>query len=65
MSQIMGRARPPRWTAEERAREERVRAIRSRHNQEKTPEQRLEETLRVSRLVGELRDGGRSYTSAS
>jgi hypothetical protein len=42
------------WTPEERAREERVTAIRSREDQAKRPEQRLEETLRLSRLVAEL-----------
>jgi hypothetical protein len=45
------------WTAAERAREERVRAIRARQDREKTPEDRLEETLRLSRLMSELRQG--------
>ena len=57
MARTVARARPPHWTPEERAREARVRAIRSRQDQQKTPEQRLEETLRVSRLIGELREG--------
>jgi hypothetical protein len=50
-------ARPARWTPEERAREERARALRARQDQQKSPAERLEETLRLSRLIGELRDG--------
>jgi hypothetical protein len=46
-----------RWTAEERAREKRAHAARSQDDQEKGPEERLEETLRLSRLVAELRQG--------
>jgi hypothetical protein len=45
------------WTVAERAREERVRAIRARQDRAKTPEDRLEETLRLSRLMSELRQG--------
>jgi hypothetical protein len=45
------------WTAAERAREERVSAIRARQDREQTPEDRLEETLRLSRLMSELRQG--------
>jgi len=45
------------WTVAERAREERVRAIRRRQDRAKTPEDRLEETLRLSRLMSELRQG--------
>jgi hypothetical protein len=45
------------WTVAERAREERVRAIRGRQDRAKTPEDRLEETLRLSRLMSELRQG--------
>jgi hypothetical protein len=45
------------WTPEERAREERARAIRSREDHAKRPEERLEETLRLSRLVAELQQG--------
>jgi hypothetical protein len=45
------------WTPEEQAREERSRAIRARRDREKTPEDRLEETLRLSRLVSELQQG--------
>jgi hypothetical protein len=45
------------WTAAERAREERVSAIRARQDHEQTPEDRLEETLRLSRLMSELRQG--------
>jgi hypothetical protein len=49
--------RPSEWTPEEREREERVREIRARQSREQTPEERLEETLRVSRLISELREG--------
>jgi hypothetical protein len=47
------------WTPEERAREERALAIRSREDRAKRPEERLEETLRLSRLVAELQQGAR------
>lgn len=46
-----------RWTAEERAREERAQAVRSEEDRAKRPEERLEETLRLSRLVAELQQG--------
>jgi hypothetical protein len=49
--------RPVEWTLEEREREERVRALRSREDHGRSPEQLLEETLRVSRLISELRQG--------
>jgi hypothetical protein len=45
------------WTPGEQAREERARAIRTRQDREKTPEDRLEETLRLSRLMSELQQG--------
>jgi hypothetical protein len=45
------------WTPEERAREERARTIRARRDREKAPEERLEETLRLSRLMSELQQG--------
>jgi hypothetical protein len=45
------------WTEEERAREERAQAVRSQEDREKGPEERLEETLRLSRLVAELQQG--------
>jgi hypothetical protein len=48
---------PPLWTREEREREERVREIRTRRNFERTPEERLQETLRLSRFMSELRQG--------
>jgi hypothetical protein len=48
---------PAQWTEMECASEERVRAIRSRQNRAKTPEERLEETLRLSKLVSELQQG--------
>jgi hypothetical protein len=49
--------KPSTWTPEERAREERARTIRARQDREKTPEDRLEETLRLSRLMSELQQG--------
>jgi hypothetical protein len=49
--------RPSDWTREEREREERVREIRVRLSREQTPEERLEETLRLSRFISELRQG--------
>jgi hypothetical protein len=48
---------PVQWTPEERASEERARAIRACRDREKSPEQRLEETLRLSRLMSELQQG--------
>ena len=48
---------PAQWTEVERAREERVRAIRNRQDRAKTPEERLEETLRLSKLMSELQQG--------
>ena len=42
---------PGQWTPAERARELRARAVRSRRDREKTPEERLEETVRLSRLM--------------
>jgi hypothetical protein len=53
----MTEQRPPQWTRAERAREERAREIRTRRNREMTPEERLRETLRLSRFVSELREG--------
>ena len=38
-------------------REERARTIRARQDREKTPEDRLEETLRLSKLMSELQQG--------
>ena len=49
--------RPSLWTNEEREREERVREIRARRDREMTPEERLQETLRLSRFMSELRQG--------
>jgi hypothetical protein len=48
---------PPRWTREESEREERVRELRAQRNREKAPEERLQETLRLSRFMSELRQG--------
>ncbi len=45
------------WTPEEIARNERVNREREARDQRKTPEERLEETLRLSRFISELRDG--------
>ncbi len=49
--------RTPGWTREEREREERAHEIRARQSREQTPEVRLEETLRLSRFISELRQG--------
>ena len=57
MSLAMGRARRTRWTAEERDREDRTHAVMLQGDKEKTPEERLEETIRVSRLIAELQQG--------
>ena len=48
---------PAQWTEAERAREERARAIRTRQDKAKTPQERLEETLRLSELMSELQQG--------
>lgn len=45
------------WTPEEIARDERANQVRRARDQSKSPEERLEETLRLSRFVGELRQG--------
>jgi len=45
------------WTAEEIARNERVAQVRALRDREKTREERLEETLRLSRFISELRQG--------
>ena len=45
------------WTAEETAREERATQARALNDRQRTPEERLEETLRLSRFISELRQG--------
>jgi hypothetical protein len=45
------------WTPEEIARNERVNQARLARDREKTPEERLEETVRLSRFISELRQG--------
>jgi hypothetical protein len=45
------------WTAEEIAREERATRARALNDRQRTPEERLEETLRLSRFISELRQG--------
>jgi hypothetical protein len=45
------------WTPEEIARDERTNEVRARRDRAKTPEERLEETLRLSRFISELRQG--------
>ena len=50
-------ARPPQWTPDEREHEERVHAVRSRQDHDRPPAQLLEETIRLSRLISELRQG--------
>jgi hypothetical protein len=54
---IMSEHRPAFWTREERERDERVREIRAKRNREKSPEERLQETLRLSKFMSELRRG--------
>lgn len=51
-----GKPRGP-WTPEEVARNERAEQARVLRDLEKTPEERLEETVRLSRLMSELREG--------
>jgi hypothetical protein len=51
-----GKRRGP-WTAEEIAREERVGRARALDDRGKTSEVRLQETLRLSRFISELRQG--------
>jgi hypothetical protein len=46
-----------RWTPEELARDERANQVRAARDREQTPEERLEETLRLSRFISELRQG--------
>jgi hypothetical protein len=45
------------WTSEEHAREEHARAVRAAADRQKTAEERLEETLRLSRFMSELQQG--------
>jgi hypothetical protein len=45
------------WTPEEIARNERANQARLARDREKTPEERLEETVRLSRFISELRQG--------
>ncbi|HEV2943673.1 MAG TPA: hypothetical protein VGX26_00975 [Solirubrobacteraceae bacterium] len=45
------------WTPEEIAREERANRARALSDRAKTPEERLEETVRLNRFISELRDG--------
>jgi len=45
------------WTPEEIARDQRVNKARALRDGAKTPEERLEETVRLSRFISELRDG--------
>lgn len=52
------------WTPEEIAREERAARARGARDQQKTPEERLEETVRVSRFISELRHGARGDVRA-
>jgi hypothetical protein len=54
MTRTMEERKSSQWTSEERAREERARAVRTRQDQAKTPAERLEETLGLSRLMSEL-----------
>jgi len=45
------------WTLEEIARDERANKARALRDRENTPQERLEETLRLSRFTSELRQG--------
>lgn len=45
------------WTAEEIARHERAEQWRAAQERAKTPQERLEETVRLSKLMSELRSG--------
>jgi hypothetical protein len=45
------------WTPEEIARNERVTKIRLARDREKTAAERLEETVRISRFISELKQG--------
>lgn len=45
------------WTPEEVAREEQTNSERARRDLEKTPAERLEETIRLSKFIDELRQG--------
>ncbi|MGA2452501.1 MAG: hypothetical protein ABSG93_03190 [Solirubrobacteraceae bacterium] len=50
-------ARRGAWTPEEIAREEAATRARAARDRMKTPQERLEETLRLSRFASELRQG--------
>jgi hypothetical protein len=52
------------WTQEEIAREERATRARHTRDLQSTPEQRLEETVRVSRFMSELTHGARGDVRA-
>jgi hypothetical protein len=56
MASMTGHRSPP-WTRQERERDEQAREIRAARNRQRTPEERLEETLRLSRFMSELRRG--------
>jgi hypothetical protein len=51
-------AKPRRlWTSEEIGREEQATRVRAARDREKSPEERLEETVRLSRFMSELSQG--------
>ena len=52
------------WSPEEIAREERVGKLRAARDREKSPEERLEETVRLSRFLSELSQGRREDVRA-
>jgi hypothetical protein len=52
------------WTPEEIAREERATRARAARDRQRTPEERLEETVRVSRFMSELTHGTRGDVRA-
>jgi hypothetical protein len=45
------------WTTDEVTRQERSERVRAERDRAKTPQERLEETLRLSRFVSELAEG--------
>jgi len=57
-AKVSPKARPKGpWTPEEIARNERVNQIRIERDREKSPAERLEETVRLSRFISELQQG--------
>ena len=53
--------RPRSWSPQEIARENRATKLRAVRDREKSREERLEETLRLSRFMSELSQGARDH----